>query len=290
MFPVRSVAMDTILRRADMYNSRFVSPTELTNLMNDNLEIAYHHLVAALGDMTFCADCIIPGIGGTGTIGGIPVTWPTQAGASTTQSSRWALPADFGRLIRCEWTPGGITAVSTLSGHGQVWQLDNGAPNIRWVPMHPFDIAGSVYDSTPRNWSETEVAYWITSYPGPTLPKELNDQDVTTRYWIAFLPVPSSQVAVHILYIPQPPTWGTDDTGVIRLDDLAWKFVREATAADLLEKQRSDASPYRNNAAQYLADIDNMALRPDNANPPATVDIYGGSSVPPYGRRRQVWG
>jgi hypothetical protein len=300
MFPIRSIAAAKIRRRADMENSLFVTDDEIMELANDNLEIAYHHCVAAYGDTCFAAESWISGLGNGPHI---PTTWPTGSvdhytgmGVSDALAvqSRYQLPTNFGRLLRCEWVKGELTYEYPTGSTGALVVETQGAANTRWTPMHPFDVIGSIYDSTPRDWIESEVAYWLTAYPGPDLPPELQPiaplsvDPTVPNFWIAFLPVPATVVSIHIQYVPIAPAWN-DDTSNIRLPELAWKFVREATAADILEKQRSDSSALRGNAALYLADIQNSKLHPDFANPQGTVDIYGGSGIAPYGRRRQVW-
>jgi hypothetical protein len=278
MFPLRSQAILKIRNRADLANSMFVDDAELVDLLNDNIEIAYHHCVAAYGDTTFANDTVLSGIAYNQP--SPSTTWPTgyvnNGSGVEALRTRFTLPPDFGRLLRCEWVLGKIT----------LHTLDSGQPNIEWIPMHPLDMQGMVFDSTPQDWRLGQVGYWISSHP--STPQGETD-DASFRFSISFLPVPKSVVSIHFIYVPDAPAYGTDDTGVIKLPDLAWRFVREATSADLLEKQRSDSSALRANAAMYLADIDNSKLHPDFANPARTVDIYGGSSISPYGHRRQVW-
>jgi hypothetical protein len=287
MFPVRSQAVLKVRQRADMENSMFVTDAEIVDFLNDNLEIAYHHCVAAYGDTTFANDFVISGLGYNQPTP--PTTWPTgqmyQAGVRVAEQTRFALPTDFSRLLRCEFTTGLITTIQASSGSYNALS----APEKLWTPMHPIDLQGSILDTTPRDWIEGAVGYWITSHPGPTMPQSLDPTDDSSTFWISFLPVPKSVVSVHLHYVPGAPSWGTSDTGLIRLPDLAWKYVREATAADLLEKQRSDSSALRGNASMYLADIQGSKLGPDFANPQGTVDVYGGSGISPYGRRRSVW-
>lgn len=287
MFPVRSVAIQKIRNRADMANSMFLDDDEIIDLANDNLEIAYHHCVAAYGDSTFATELVISGISQNST--GQCTTWPEGPayvnGVQQGIQTRYNMPVDFGRLLRCEFANGTIDS-SMING---VTYHPMSQPQTRWYPMHPIDLQGIVYDGTPRDWLPAHVCYWIQAHPGPGLPFELGQNDSYTQFWISFLPIPRTVVSVHLTYVPVAPAWGMDDSALIRLPDLAWKFVREATAADLMEKQRADSSALRGNAGMYLADIENSKIRPDFANPPQVVDIYGGSDLLPYGRRRQVW-
>ena len=286
MFPVRSAAISKIRNRADLAESMFIDDDELIDLANDQVEIAYHHCVSAYGDTTFATELVISGIGGGS---GQATIWPEGpaivGGIQQGVQTRFNLPMDFGRLLRCEFCEG---TVGSAMINGLTYHL-MAQPNVRWFPMLPFDIAGSAYDSTPKDWLQEQVAYWIQAHPGPNLPFELNQNDSYSQFWISFMPVPKAIVSVHLIDVPIAPAWGADDSYLIRLPDLAWKYVREATAADLLDKQRSDSSTLRQNAMQYLADIENAKLHPDFGNAPGTVDIYGGSGVPPYGRRRTVW-
>jgi hypothetical protein len=275
MFPVRSAAIQKIRNRADMAESMFVTDDELIDLANDNLEIAYHHCVSAYGDSTFASDFVISGLGANAP--STPTTWPTSyvasAGVMQAIPTRMPLPSDFGRLLRCEWTKGTISTIQ--AGSGSFYQL-SAQPERAWSPMYPIDLQGTVFDSTPRDWHQRSVGYWITTHPGPGMPDTLDPSDPTQTFFISFLPVPHSVVSIHLHYVPLAPSWGSDDSGNIRLPDLAWKYVREATAADLMEKQRSDSTALRANAATYMADLDGAKLHPDFANAPMTVDAYAG--------------
>lgn len=261
MFPVRSAAIQKIRNRSDMAESMFITDDEIIDLANDQLELAYHACVSAYGDSTFATELFINVPASTGQA----TSWPS---ASTT---RYHLPADFGRLLRSEFAPGTITSSTVNGTTTHLMQT----PNTHWTPMHPFELAGDTYNSTPTEWQQRGVEYWIQAHPGPTLPSELWANDTTSHFWISFLPVPKTAITVHLIYVPTAPQWGNDDSDLIRLPDLAWKFVRESTAADILEKQRSDSTQLRANAAQYLADLTGAKLHPDFANPPMTVDVYG---------------
>jgi hypothetical protein len=283
MFPTRSAAIQKIRNRSDLGESMFVTDDEIIDLANDNLEIAYHHCVSAYGDSTYASDYVISGLGINSQ--NPPTTWPTSyastAGVLQATPTRMPLPADFSRLLRCEWTPGTISTV--VSGSVSFYQLV-AQPEREWTPMYPIDLQGTSLNTTSRDWRQGSVGYWISAHPGPEMPATLDPSDPTQTFFISFLPVPHSVVSVHLHYVPTAPAWGNDDTGNIRLPDLAWKYVRESTAADLMEKQRSDSTALRANAANYMVDLDRAKLTPDFANAPQTIDVYNHS-----GGRRTLW-
>jgi hypothetical protein len=266
MFPVRSVALLKIRRRADLENSLFVEDNDIVDAANTHLETAYNACIEAYGDNVFADECVISGIPNVATAQ--PMTWPTKL------QTRYVLPLNFGRLLRCEFV---IGTVSYHSGsNGVSYWLDNGQSNIRWTPMHPIDLSGVVYDTTPEDWSEGRVGYWLNTNASV---RTFDTPDPSFVFSIAFLPVLKSTVSVHIIYVPCAPQWGMDDTGYIKLPDIAWRYVQEATAADLVEQQRADSRPFRANAVAALAELKASKLEPDLANPMQTTDIYGGGNI-----------
>jgi hypothetical protein len=285
MFPVRSEAILEIMRRADMENSQFIDPSELISLANAHVRRAYREVVAAYGEATFVSDYIISDL--VASSQQLPTTWPTGPtlvnGVRVAQQTLFPLPTDFGAMLRCQFTQGAIQTIET-DNDSVIYQTTNN--NQFWTPMHAVEPIGMVFDSTPRSWNEGQVGYWIQAKPS-SLYGFLDDKPVF--FAIAFLPVPVGIVSVHIQYVPTPPQWGLDDTVTIVLPDDAWRYVRDATAAELLEKERSDASVMNAKAAQALDDIQKSRLNPDFASAPQVVDVYGGSGISPYGRRRQVW-
>lgn len=267
MFPATTQAILAVRRRADMENSQFIDDDEIIELMNDNVEIVYHACVAARGETFFSASCILGPLPNPGSDGRSAVFPNMTFQAGMPVPTRYDLPADFFSLIRCEWCPGTITE----SVNGAEKAFVSNAPNTTWYPMKSLDIVGKVLDTTPRDWIGDEPRYWITaSAQHPAAAQDIGGSNGTSEMQIAFYPIPRSTVAVHILYVPDYPKFNTEHQ--IRMPSLAWKYVREATAADLLEKQRSDSGALRANAEKYMADLINTPLNPDNAEPPQTID------------------
>jgi hypothetical protein len=288
-FPLYSDALLAIRRRADMENSLFVVDAEIADLANDHLETIYSALLQAEGETVYASSTAFTL--GPGTSSTTPTTWPNPTtNPSAPQPSKFNLPADFRSLLRAEWCMGSITVGTEGSPViGTAYQVP--VPNYSWSPMHPIDITGGVYDSTPYQWIQGRVGYWISK--SATTPQKTQDVETLATplpYQIAFLPVPKQAVSVHILYIPTAPVLVSGDATKVNLPRKAWMAVRELTAADLLDKQRSDSSALRASGMQHLADLINDPINPDDANPPQTVEWFGGSMLPQHSRgRRVIW-
>ena len=286
MFPNRSEAVLQVRRRALMENSLFVKDPEIVTIMNRHLVSIYKHCLTALGADTFAERFVIAGIGADA--GKPAAMWPntlkTIAGVSAVETTAFPLPADFYRLLRCDWCNGTVS-VSVQTG-GTFWLT--GANKVDWCPMQRVEIRNGVIDDTPREWIAGLVGYWLKGTPGGMTFAE-NGTDTTTTWWIAFLPPPSVAVSVSIWYVPKCPTYSMqDDTNLIRLQDEAWEYVVNMTAAELLEKQGRDASARTSAALDAKGDLLTSNLSPDDENVPGTIDV--GGSQAPHGRRRNVWG
>jgi hypothetical protein len=271
-----------------MENSLFVTDKEIIDLANEHLSTVYNACVEAYGDNVFADEFLISGMSPAAGSQGTPATtWPVtlnfNGGGREAIASKFTLPANFSRLLRCEFVAGTVTSHTTMTGH--YFTLDNGAPNITWTPMRPIDLAGAVIDSTPQEWKDRYVSYWLSSHPS-TASGETENSGFT--FCISFLPIPSTIVSIHILYVPSAPQWNADDSGLIKVPDIAWRYVRESTVADVLEKQRSDSRAFRGNAAQAMMEIKTSKIEPDFANPQETTDV-GGFGVGSTGHQDNRW-
>jgi hypothetical protein len=286
MFPKRSDAVLQVRRRALMENSLFVKDTEIVTMMNRHTRSVYKHCLTALGADTFAERFVISGIGSEANKP--TVLWPnTQklvAGNPVVEATEFSLPTDFYRLLRCDWCQGTVQ-VSVQSG-GTYWIT--GANKVDWCPMERVEIRTGVIDDTPREWASGLVGYWLKGTPGGMSFVEQSG-DITTTWWIAFLPPPSLAVSVSIWYVPMAPQFSlTDDTNLIKLQDEAWEFVMNNTAAEMMEKQGRDSSARTAAAMTAKGELLTSQVGPDDENAWGTIDV-GGSQVP-HGRRRNVWG
>jgi hypothetical protein len=260
-FPVRSAAILAIRRRADMVNNQFVTDDELIDLANDNLEFVYRECVTAYGESVFLRESIFNISSGSSTAG----TWPATVGGSIS-ATRYPLPTDFLRLIRAEWSEGVGSQV------GDVWTISGQTQPI-WYAMRPIDPVRLPRITESRTWVGQEPAYWITGNMGPAVLTELNS--LTATFFISFWPFPATAVCVHLFYLPACPRYGSADNSVfINLNQLAWQYVRETTAAQLLEKQDRDASALRAASTAALVAIREEQQQVDT-NPRGTIDVYG---------------
>ena len=286
MFPKRSDAVLQVRRRALMENSLLVKDPEIVTMMNRHVRSVYKHCLTALGADTFAERFVISGIGSEANKP--TVMWPnTQklvAGSPVVEATEFSLPTDFYRLLRCDWCPGTVQA-SVQSG-GTYWIT--GANKVDWCPMERVEIRTGVIDDTPREWASGLVGYWLKGTPGGMSFVEQSG-DITTTWWIAFLPPPSLAVSVSIWYVPMAPQFSlTDDTNLIKLQDEAWEFVMNNTAAEMMEKQGRDSSARTSAAMTAKGELLTSQVGPDDENAWGTIDV--GASQVPHGRRRNVWG
>lgn len=286
MFPKRSDAVLQVRRRALMENSLFVKDPEIVTIINRHLASIYKHCLTALGADTFAERFVISGMGADA--GKPAAMWPntqkTIGGVPAVEATAFPLPIDFYRLLRCDWCKG--TVLPSAQTGGTYWPT--GANKTDWCPMQRVEIRTGVIDDSPREWAAGLVAYWLKGTPGATTFLE-NGTDITTSWWIAFLPPPSSAVSVSIWYVPKAPQYtAQDEANLIRLQDEAWEYVANATAAELLEKQGRDAAARRAAAADAKGDLLTSFIGVDDENAYGTIDV--GASQAPHGRRRNVWG
>ena len=290
MFPKRSDAVLQVRRRALMENNLLVKDPEIVTMMNRHVRSVYKHCLTALGADTFAERFVISGLGSEANKPA--VMWPnvakTTGGGSPTslvEQTAFSLPTDFYRLLRCDWCQGTV-GVGVPAVGGFYWQTQ--ANKVDWCPMQRVEIRSGVIDDTPREWGTGLVGYWLKGTPGGMTFSE-NGSDTTTTWWIAFLPPPSAIVSVSIWYVPVAPQFSlTDDTNLIKLQDEAWEFVMNNTAAEMMEKQGRDSSARTAAAMTAKGELLTSQVGPDDENAWGTIDV-GGSQVP-HGRRRNVWG
>ena len=262
-FPLRTAAILAIRRRADMVNSPFVTDDEIVDLLNDNLEFIWRECVSAYGESVFCKETTI----NVTQFGASSGPWPATGGPGATVTvTRYSLPTDFQRLIRAEWSEGtlGISGPDyTVSGQRQPV----------WYAMRPIDVVRMPRITEARAWVGYQPGYWVSANMGPATLTELGNG--TVPFYISFWPLPNAAVCVHIFYLPNCPRYGaTDNASFCNLNQLAWQYVRDATAAMLLEKQRSDSSALQSSAARALAAVQGEQQTVDT-NPRGTIDVYG---------------
>jgi hypothetical protein len=253
--------------------------------MNRHIASIYKDCITAFGTSTFAQRLVIANLSS-----GEPqtaVVWPnTRKSVATVariETTEFNMPVNFARLLRCDWTRGNASA-HVVDG-GEYFTLSQ--DNFCWTPMHPVDIQGEIYDTRPAEWIEGRVRYWLKTYPGAGVATEHATTDLTTVWWMAFLPPPKSVVSVNIFYVPIAPAYTDADATInIHLPDEAWNFVLNSTAADMIRKREGDDKALRAAALGAREEIVTSDLAPDHANPMATIDIGGNH----FGRRRNVWG
>jgi hypothetical protein len=283
VFPKRSDAILAARQLSNMERNRFVTDTEIRDMMNRHIASIYKDCITAFGASTYAQRLLISGLTSSGAAA--IAIWPNtiKTGPPVIETTEFAMPANFERLLRCDWVRGTVTAVADAKGQYFTITQDN----VAWTPMHPVDLQGDIWDTTPREWIEGRVRYWLKTYPGADSATEHAAADTTTVWWMAFLPPPVAVVNVHIFYIPKAPAYTDADATInIHLPNEAWNFVLHSAAADMIRKREGDDKALRTAALSARQEIITGDLSPDHANPMSTIDIGGNSS----GRRRNVWG
>lgn len=292
----RSELREQIRHNADMVGSLFVSDVELNALIDMHTRQLYDVLVAQYGEEYYCRTQWL----GVNMIDqhsiGQFVAWPNQTfGTSLAKplvqtipdviagdvflplggcKSSFVLAADFLRLLRVEFVRGTIrqTTIAVITGGGG----NANSPQVEVItsdreafPIRRIDTPGQSMSLVPEDWTSNNVRYRLRAGQWRIISR--NDEmaplaeAVVRGTAIDFLPIPSSQYAVQLTYVPKALLLADDTTQF--LYDFP-EFVIHGCAAACLEKERSDSSVQRQLQKAVEQAIVQKSRTPDAANPP----------------------
>lgn len=321
-----------IRQSCDMENSQFVSDAELNTRIEVSTRELYDLLVARYGDEYFAQIAWIdvnnsapnrtdvawpnmtiafaqqgPDANGRDiedfTGYAVPFQPPTPMGGVT---SSYALPRDFWRLLRVEFTPG-VVALQRVeiyrtpesdtaplereAAYGHQYRL--APPSGPTVPMRRMQTPGMRTQWQPSLWNQGAVQYRLRGGsirmvvggdalfgddPSRDEPRPLSGLNPSSVIQfngtlIDFLPPPLGRYAVAVTYVPKARQLVED--GMQFAYDHP-EYVIADVAAWCLEKQEDDSRALRAEQARIVQSIETLDRTKDAGDPPEATDYYGG--------------